>query len=48
MIQQAFAANGIHFAQPTVQVGSDEKQAAAAAATANAIARKQAAEVVEG
>nr|WP_260694115.1 mechanosensitive ion channel family protein [Rhizobium laguerreae] len=41
MIQQAFATNGIHFAQPTVQVGSDEKQAAAAAATANAVLERQ-------
>lgn len=47
MIHDAFAANGIEFAHPTVHVGSEEKPAAAAAATANALARKQAAEVVE-
>ncbi|TIN48645.1 MAG: mechanosensitive ion channel family protein [Mesorhizobium sp.] len=45
MIRDAFAANGIEFAHPTVHVGSEEKPAAAAAATANALARKQAAEV---
>jgi small-conductance mechanosensitive channel len=49
MIQQAFAANGIQFAQPTVQVGGDEKQAAAAAAaTASALARKPPVEAVAG
>ncbi|WP_244554935.1 mechanosensitive ion channel family protein [Mesorhizobium prunaredense] len=47
MIRDAFAANGIEFAHPTVHVGSEEKPAAAAAATANALARKQAAELVE-
>ena len=44
MIQQAFAENGIHFAQPTVQVGSDEKQAAAAAANVISIAQQKAAQ----
>ncbi len=32
MIREAFKENGIEFAQPTVQVGSDEKQVAATAA----------------
>ena len=42
-IREAFMANGIEFAQPTVQVGSEEKTAAAAAsATATALARKNA------
>jgi small-conductance mechanosensitive channel len=46
MIQQAFAANGIQFAQPTVQVGGDEKSAVAAATT-TAMMRKKAAETVQ-
>jgi small-conductance mechanosensitive channel len=46
MIQQAFAANGIQFAQPTVQVGGDEKSAAAAATT-TAMMRQKAAEPVQ-
>lgn len=33
MIREAFKENGIEFAQPTVQVGADEKQVAATAAT---------------
>ena len=43
-IRGAFMANGIEFAQPTVQVGSEEKStaAAAASATASALARKNA------
>jgi small-conductance mechanosensitive channel len=48
MIQQAFAANGIHFAQPTVQVGSDEKEAAIAAANAITLAQQKAALSVQG
>ena len=32
MIRKAFAENGINFAQPTVQVGGDDKSDAAAAA----------------
>jgi small conductance mechanosensitive channel len=54
MIREAFAANGIEFASPTVQVANDEHGAskAAAAATNNAIAAKKAAaenaENVEG
>ncbi|MCV3242156.1 mechanosensitive ion channel family protein [Mesorhizobium sp. ZC-5] len=43
MIQQAFAANGIEFAQPTVQVGGDDKPASAAAASAAERMRKEAA-----
>ncbi|RVG93075.1 mechanosensitive ion channel family protein, partial [Sinorhizobium meliloti] len=44
MIKDAFAANSIHFASPTVQVAGDEAQAtAAAAATRDAIAKKNAA-----
>jgi small-conductance mechanosensitive channel len=34
MIRDAFQANGIEFAQPTVQVGGDDKGGGAAAATA--------------
>ena len=34
MIRDAFRENGIEFAQPTVQVGGDDKGGAAAAATA--------------
>lgn len=32
MIREAFMENGIEFAQPTMQVGGDEKQAAAVTA----------------
>ncbi|APG86483.1 small-conductance mechanosensitive channel transmembrane protein (plasmid) [Sinorhizobium americanum CCGM7] len=46
MIKEAFDVNGIHFASPTVQVAGEEAQAtAAAAATRDAIARKNAAAV---
>jgi moderate conductance mechanosensitive channel len=48
MIQEAFATNGIEFAQPTVQVDHDEKQTAAAAASATARIRKQATQPAEG
>jgi len=49
LIKEAFAANAIHFASPTVQVAGDDKQAiAAAAANRDAIARKNAALVQEG
>jgi moderate conductance mechanosensitive channel len=48
MIQQEFAANGIHFAQPTVQVGGDEKQAAMAAANVISLAQQKAAQPVQG
>lgn len=44
MIRQAFMENGIEFAQPTVQVGGDEKSTAAAAATST-IMRKKATEI---
>jgi moderate conductance mechanosensitive channel len=44
LVQQAFAANGINFAQPTVQVGNDEKQAAAAAANVISPAQQKAAQ----
>jgi small-conductance mechanosensitive channel len=44
MIQQVFAANGIHFAQPTVQVGGDDKQAATAAANIISLAQQKAAQ----
>ncbi|WEX77132.1 mechanosensitive ion channel family protein [Sinorhizobium numidicum] len=44
LIKEAFKNNGIHFASPTVQVAGDETQAtAAAAATRDAIAKKNAA-----
>ncbi len=44
MIKEAFDTNGIHFASPTVQVAGDEAQAtAAAAATRDAITKKNAA-----
>jgi moderate conductance mechanosensitive channel len=44
MIKEAFDANGIHFASPTVQVAGDDTQStAAAAATRDAIAKKNAA-----
>ncbi|WP_419693214.1 hypothetical protein ACN2CC_17925 [Mesorhizobium muleiense] len=48
MIQQAFPANGINFAQPTVQVGNDEKQAAAAAADVISLAQQKAAQTAQG
>ncbi|TIT40087.1 MAG: mechanosensitive ion channel family protein, partial [Mesorhizobium sp.] len=48
MIQQAFAENGINFAQPTVQVGSDEKQAAAAAANVISLAQQRAVQAAQG
>ncbi|MNL90133.1 hypothetical protein D3C87_2209530 [compost metagenome] len=43
MIKEAFDKNGISFASPTVQVAGDEQNAAAAAATRDAIAKKNAA-----
>lgn len=43
MIRDAFMANGIEFAQPTVQVGGGEGPAASAAATASHLAAKKAA-----
>jgi small-conductance mechanosensitive channel len=49
MIQQEFAENGIHFAQPTVQVGSgEEKGAATAAATVVSLAQQKAAQAAQG
>ncbi len=42
MIRDTFAENGVEFAQPTVQVGSDEKPAAAAVASMTARTRKAA------
>jgi small-conductance mechanosensitive channel len=49
MIREAFAANGIDFASPTVQVASDEHASAVAAATTNnIIAMKKAAAEIEG
>jgi small-conductance mechanosensitive channel len=42
LIRQAFAENGIGFAQPTVQVGGDDRSGAAAAAQTLAAQRKQA------
>ncbi|RWO21865.1 MAG: hypothetical protein E5Y16_12995 [Mesorhizobium sp.] len=48
MVQQAFAANGINFTQPTVQVGNDEKQAAAAAANVISLAEQKAAQTAQG
>ena len=49
MIREAFAANGIGFASPTVQVAGNEDHSAnvAAAATNDAIARKKAAEAAK-
>jgi len=49
MIREAFAANGIGFASPTVQVAGNEDHAAsvAAAATNDAMARKKAAEAAK-
>ena len=46
MIRDAFAANGIDFAQPTVHVGADENAASAAAATTTHYARQKAAQSV--
>ena len=43
LIKEAFKENNIQFASPTVQVAGDETQAAAAAATRDAIAKKNAA-----
>ena len=43
MIKEAFDENGISFASPTVQVAGDEQHGAAAAATRDAIAKKNAA-----
>jgi small-conductance mechanosensitive channel len=40
MIREAFKENGIEFATPSVQVGNDDKNGAAAAATAQALAAK--------
>jgi small-conductance mechanosensitive channel len=48
MIRAAFMEHGIEFAQPTVQVGGDDKQAGAAAATASAMARKPPVEAAAG
>jgi moderate conductance mechanosensitive channel len=48
MSRQAFAANGINFAQPTVQVGNDEKQTAAAAANVISLAQQKAAQTAQG
>ncbi|EJJ27548.1 mechanosensitive ion channel family protein [Rhizobium sp. CF142] len=42
MIREAFQSNGIEFAQPMVQVGGDDKNGAAAAATATLRAAQQA------
>ncbi|WP_034856123.1 mechanosensitive ion channel family protein [Sinorhizobium sojae] len=48
LIKEAFAANGLHFASPTVQVAGDDKHAtAAAAANRDAIDRKNAAAAKE-
>lgn len=43
LIRKAFSENGIEFATPSVQVGSDERQAAAAAATATRLQQAKAA-----
>ncbi|UFX01067.1 mechanosensitive ion channel family protein [Sinorhizobium medicae WSM1115] len=49
LIKDAFEANGIHFASPTVQVAGDEVAAtAAAAATRDAIAKKKMAAAQNG
>ena len=48
MIRDAFVANGIEFAHPTVHVGGDEKAAAASAASTTAYARQKAALKVAG
>ncbi|WP_244598381.1 mechanosensitive ion channel family protein [Rhizobium tubonense] len=50
MIREAFAANGIEFASPTVQVANDEHASAVVAATTNNIIamKKAAAENAEG
>ncbi|MEJ1117405.1 mechanosensitive ion channel family protein [Phyllobacterium sp. CCNWLW109] len=49
MIREAFAANGIGFASPTVQVAGQEDQStgALAAATQNTLARKKAADTLK-
>ncbi|RUM95784.1 mechanosensitive ion channel family protein [Pseudaminobacter arsenicus] len=47
MIRDSFIENGIEFAQPTVQVGADDKPSAAAAA-ATEIAREKAKQAVQG
>ena len=47
MIRDAFVANGIEFAHPTVHVGGDEKTAAVAAASATVARQKAALSVVE-
>ena len=44
MIRDAFVANGIDFAQPTVHVGGEEKGQAAAAASAANYQRQKAAQ----
>ena len=48
MIRDAFVANGIEFAHPTVQVGGDEKAAAASAASTTGCARQKAMQSVTG
>lgn len=49
MIQQAFAENGIHFAQPTVQVeGGEKKDAATAAANMVSLAQQKTAAQAAG
>jgi small-conductance mechanosensitive channel len=48
MILDAFAANGIEFAHPTVHVGGGEEKAAAASAASTTYARQQAAQGVAG
>ncbi len=50
MIREAFTANGIGFASPTVQVAGNEEQSAGAAAAAvrDTMARKKAAAVQPG
>ena len=47
MIREAFAANDIGFASPTVQVAGNDEQSAGAAAAARDIARKKAAEAIK-
>jgi small-conductance mechanosensitive channel len=42
MIREAFQNNGIEFAQPMVQVGGEDKNGAAAAATTLRTAQQQA------
>jgi small conductance mechanosensitive channel len=49
MIQQAFAENGINFAQPTVQVeGGEKKDAATAAANMISLAQQKTAAQAAG